>query len=105
MQSTPVISSTQNTLLMTNAIQTVLKFPPLFQFAKRKAREKIIKKGEVIGVNWNEEKSKLSKATDWTQRINDLKKQDLVYPDYYTKPFHAYDQVRKFIDQTEWALE
>lgn len=101
MQSTSVISTTQNTLLFTNAIQTVLKFPPLFQYAKRKARETIIKKGEAIGVHWNEEKSKLSKATEWTQRVNDLENQNLVYPDYYTKPFHAYDQVRIFVYQFE----
>lgn len=73
-------------------LNTVFSIKPLFNIAKTKAREKMIKQGADIGVNWNDNKSILEKDFDKLLKNYDNLYKNLDYPDYYLKPFHAYEE-------------
>ena len=57
------------------------------------ARKSIIQQGESIGVNWDLlTKKDFSNIDRLTALFDSLSSPDLNYPDYYLKPFHAYDE-------------
>jgi len=74
-------------------IETAFSVKPLWKLASSKAREGIIKNGASMGVNWNERvqyyDENKAKLEDLYGKLVD-KAVDL--PDYYLKPFHAYDE-------------
>ena len=56
------------------------------------ARQKIADRGPSIGVDQASEVAKLKAAVpDWEQILCDTQDSSVGYPEYYTKPFHAYD--------------
>ena len=59
----------------------------------------MIKRAKSIGVDWHEEVkhlrsrgTKLDFAPVWERELEQIQNPDLIYPDYYLKPFHAYEQ-------------
>ena len=74
-------------------IETAFSVKPLWKLASSKAREGIIKNGQSMGVDWNERvkyyDENKSKLEDLYGKLVD-KSVDL--PEYYLKPFHAYDE-------------
>jgi len=73
-------------------LNTIFSIKPLYNIAKSKARDKMIQQGANIGVNWNENKRLLEKDFDKLQKNYDNLNNNLNYPEYYLKPFHAYDE-------------
>lgn len=69
----------------------VLGIKPLFNFAKQRARKMMIQRAETIGVPWMAESQQLQ-ARDWTADFAAVHNPNLQYPDYYLKPFHAYEE-------------
>lgn len=69
----------------------ILGIKPLFAFAKKRARNMMIQRAETIGVPWREEADRLQ-ARDWSEDFATVHNPALQYPDYYLKPFHAYDE-------------
>jgi ubiquinone/menaquinone biosynthesis C-methylase UbiE len=77
--------------LRSQVINQILSFKPLAQFAKQQARQMMIKRAASIGVNWLEDSATLA-ARDWDADWAQVHNPDLVYPEYYLRTFHAYDQ-------------
>jgi len=91
--------------LASRLVNGVLAVKPLANLAKHQARTMMIKRAETIGVYWREEVKALrsrhpSHATvsdaelspDWEADLARIQNPDLTYPDYYLRPFHAYDE-------------
>ncbi|MBF2097994.1 MAG: class I SAM-dependent methyltransferase [Gloeomargaritaceae cyanobacterium C42_A2020_066] len=68
-----------------------LGIKPLAAAAKHQARTMMINRAEQIGVPWRQRAAELQ-ARDWTEEFQRVHNPDVTYPDYYLKPFHAYDQ-------------
>ncbi|CAI5482663.1 unnamed protein product [Closterium sp. Yama58-4] len=97
-------ASTMN--LMTSAINAIFGFQPFFRFAAGKAREMMVKRGDAIGFPWAPRLAEL-KRHDWdeelrlvaaTSRVPRDASGEYVYPEYYTKPFHAYEKGNLSLD-------
>lgn len=80
-------------------INGILAIAPLANVIKRQARSMMIQRAEAIGVNWrNEVRELLSRGGEldfdpiWEQELEQIQNPDLTYPDYYLKPFHAYEK-------------
>jgi ubiquinone/menaquinone biosynthesis C-methylase UbiE len=87
----------------TKLINRLLKIKPLMEFAKSKARKMIIKRANLIGVNWNENVNNLQ-CHDWQKEIEMVENPDITYPSYYLQSFHAYDKGNMSWDAA-WELE
>lgn len=73
-------------------ISSVFKIRPLFQIARDKARSSMVERGSQIGVNWQENINQYqNNMSELQDRFNVLSSTSISYPDYYLKPFHAYD--------------
>ncbi len=77
--------------LASRVVNGILAIKPLFNLAKYQARQMMIKRAESIGVQWIQEAEKL-RSRDWTSDFDRVNNPDLVYPDYYLRPFHAYNE-------------
>ncbi len=56
------------------------------------ARQKILGRGALIGINQAEEVEALrSMVPSWDKQLEQVQDQSLTYPEYYVQPFHAYD--------------
>ncbi|NRB07035.1 MAG: class I SAM-dependent methyltransferase [Richelia sp.] len=72
-------------------VNGILAIKPLANFAKHQARQMIIKRAENIGVHWTQEVEKL-KARSWNSDFAQVQNPQVSYPEYYLKPFHAYEK-------------
>ncbi len=72
-------------------INGILDIKPLANFAKNQARSMMIKRAEKMGVPWRDNVEKL-RQHDWEAELEKVKNPNLIYPDYYLRSFHAYDQ-------------
>lgn len=85
--------------LASRLVNGILAIKPLAALAKHQARSMMIKRAESIGVYWRQEVQMLRSrgsqaefAPEWEAELAQVKNPDLTYPDYYLRPFHAYDQ-------------
>eukprot|EP00898_Chlorokybus_atmophyticus_P006399 jgi/Chlat1/6760/Chrsp50S06458 len=77
--------------LASSAVNTLFAFKPFFDLAKGQARSMMIKRGDVLGVSWESHLNGL-RSHDWDSELLRVQRKDLTYPEYYLKPFHAYDE-------------
>lgn len=77
--------------LASRFVNGVLAIKPLANLAKHQARQMMIKRAQKIGVNWLEEVQTLQ-ARDWQTDLAKVQNPKLSYPDYYFRPFHAYEK-------------
>lgn len=77
--------------LASRAVDGILAIKPLFNLAKYRARQMMIKRAESIGVAWREQATAL-RDRDWSSDFNQVNNPDLTYPAYYLRPFHAYTE-------------
>lgn len=85
--------------LLSTVVNQVLAIKPLWNFAKGRARKMMVKRAEAIGVPWRETVQQLQTrhteqgfSTEWQTELKAVQNSALVYPDYYTTSFHAYDE-------------
>lgn len=85
--------------LASRLVNGILAIKPLANLAKHQAREMMIKRAESIGVFWREEVKQLrSRGSQvefspvWEAELAQIQNTQLVYPEYYLRPFHAYEQ-------------
>lgn len=71
-------------------VNGVLAIKPLANLAKHQARQMMIKRAERIGVPWTQEVDTLQ-ARDWKADLAQVENPQLSYPEYYLRPFHAYE--------------
>ena len=83
-----------------------LALQPFFKFAASKAREMMIKRGDLIGFPWEPALRELKKH-DWDaevaavavdSRVPRQANGEFIYPEYYLKPFHAYENGNLSLD-------
>lgn len=84
--------------IISSFVNGLLSIKPLSNIAKQKAREMIINRAESMGVFWRKEVQELSSrgnsvdfSPEWEAELTQVKNANLTYPEYYLKPFHAYD--------------
>lgn len=77
--------------LASQFVNGLLSIKPLANFAKQQARSMIIKRAEKIGVPWRQTVQELQ-TQNWDSYWNKVQDSQITYPDYYLRPFHAYDQ-------------
>jgi ubiquinone/menaquinone biosynthesis C-methylase UbiE len=85
--------------LASRLVNGILAIKPLAALAKHQARTMMINRAESIGVYWRQEVkqlrsrgSQLEFAPEWDTELAQVKNHHLTYPDYYLRPFHAYEQ-------------
>lgn len=71
-------------------VNGLLSIKPLANFAKQRARTMMIQRAESIGVPWRQRVQEL-RQLDWETRLDRVRDPNLIYPDYYTTSFHAYE--------------
>ncbi|HEY9837699.1 MAG TPA: hypothetical protein V6D27_12475, partial [Vampirovibrionales bacterium] len=76
---------------LSHLINGLLAIKPLASFMKSKARKMMIARAENMGVPWTEEARSLQNR-NWDREFQQVQNPTLVYPDYYLREFHAYDQ-------------
>jgi ubiquinone/menaquinone biosynthesis C-methylase UbiE len=71
----------------------LLAIKPLAAVAKQQARKLMIQRAESIGVGWTKEVAALRARGEqnWEAELAQVQDPNLVYPDYYLRPFHAYN--------------
>ncbi|MEM6447808.1 MAG: class I SAM-dependent methyltransferase [Cyanobacteria bacterium P01_D01_bin.123] len=101
MTATSPLASPRLSVRLANALLAVR---PLAQLAKHQARSMMIRRAESIGVYWRDEVKVLQARQqnrdsrqpahhpDWDVELEQVRDCELTYPDYYLKPFHAYDR-------------
>lgn len=85
--------------LASQLINGILAIKPLANLAKHRARTMMIQRAESIGVYWRQEvKSLRSRGSQeefspgWQDDLKQVTTSDLVYPNYYVRSFHAYEE-------------
>jgi hypothetical protein len=85
--------------LASRIVNGILAIKPLADLAKHQARTMMINRAETIGVYWRQEVKDLRArgtqqefAPEWESDLAQITNFQLTYPDYYLRPFHAYEQ-------------
>jgi ubiquinone/menaquinone biosynthesis C-methylase UbiE len=85
--------------LASRMVNGILAIKPIAAIAKHQARTMMINRAESIGVYWRQEVKDLRArgsqaefASEWETELAQVKNPHLDYPEYYLRPFHAYDQ-------------
>ncbi len=77
--------------LASRLVNGALSIKPLAKLAKHQARKMMIQRAESIGVSWRQEAQALQ-ARNWDAELAQVQNPNLVYPEYYLRSFHAYDE-------------
>jgi ubiquinone/menaquinone biosynthesis C-methylase UbiE len=77
--------------LASRLVTGLLSIKPLADFARSRARKMMIERAEGMGIPWRKTAAELQ-GRDWSAELAQVENPNLVYPDYYLKPFHAYDR-------------
>lgn len=77
--------------LTSRLVNGLLAIKPLATLAKHQARQMMIKRAESLGVDWTQQVARLQ-SRDWQADLAAVQNPSLVYPDYYLRPFHAYEE-------------
>jgi len=72
-------------------VNRVLAIKPLYALAKHQARQMMIKRAEKIGVPWRKIVQEL-RSRNWEPDLAQVQNPQITYPDYYLRPFHAYEK-------------
>ena len=72
-------------------VNLLIRTKPLYALMKRQARQVLIKTAEKNGIPWRQAVAEFE-ASDLRDRLPAIADPNLTYPDYYQKPFHAYEE-------------
>ena len=72
-------------------VNVLIKTKPIYRIMQRQARQVLIKTAEKNGIPWRKNYQNLEQSGA-KDVLDSLTNPDLVYPDYYQVPFHAYDE-------------
>ncbi len=74
-------------------VESLFSIGPLFNRAKENARESMIEQGLKINVDWEADVKYLENSFNIIENdYNIIENKSLIIPNYYLKPFHAYDE-------------
>lgn len=77
--------------LLSRFINLLIQTRPIYSLMKNQARQVLIKTAEKNGIPWRKNYEALE-ASGAKQRLAEITNQNVVYPDYYKVPFHAYEE-------------
>jgi ubiquinone/menaquinone biosynthesis C-methylase UbiE len=77
--------------LLSQFVNLLIQTKPIYNLMKHQARQVIIKTAEKNGVPWRKNSETLA-ASGVNQRLTEIVDSNIVYPDYYQVPFHAYSE-------------
>jgi len=77
--------------LLSRFVNKLIQTKPIYRVMKTQARKVLIKTAEKNGIPWQETRSAFE-ASDIEHTLADIANPNITYPDYYQKPFHAYDE-------------
>lgn len=77
--------------LLSNFVNLLIQTKPVYKLMKNQARQVLIKTAEKKGVPWRKNYEVLE-ASGAKQLLTEVTNPDVVYPDYYKVPFHAYSE-------------
>lgn len=77
--------------LLSRFVNLLIQTKPIYSVMKSQARQVLVKTAEKNGIQWRENYKTLE-SSGVKQTLADITNPDIVYPDYYQVPFHAYDQ-------------
>ncbi len=77
--------------LLSRIVNRAIQTPALYALMKRQARQVMIKTAEKNDIPWRQTCVDLD-TPEMHQRMDKLVNPNLVYPDYYQVPFHAYSE-------------
>lgn len=77
--------------LVSRLVNGILAIAPIFNIAKQRARKMMIERAESMGVDWLQIAADLQKQ-DLDGELAQVQNPHLQYPEYYLKPFHAYEE-------------
>ncbi|MDZ8055639.1 MAG: class I SAM-dependent methyltransferase [Aulosira sp. ZfuVER01] len=72
-------------------VNLLIQTKPIYKLMKHQARQVLIKTAEKNGVPWRKNYEAL-KSSGVKQQLSQVTNPDVVYPDYYKVPFHAYSK-------------
>ncbi|NJK38056.1 MAG: class I SAM-dependent methyltransferase [Oscillatoriales cyanobacterium RM2_1_1] len=75
--------------LITRLINGILAVDPLANWIKHQARQMMVKRAEKLGIPWQQQVETLL-GRNWDLEFTQVTRPDLIYPQYYLQPFHAY---------------
>lgn len=81
--------------LLSRVVNLLIGTPPLYRLMKSQARRVLIKTAENNGIPWRENYQQLSQAVaaqGGELLLRQVGNPAVTYPDYYQRPFHAYEQ-------------
>jgi SAM-dependent methyltransferase len=76
---------------LSQVVNVLIKTKPIYALMKQQARQVLIQTAEKNGVPWRQT-VKEWQTTELQQQFVAINNPNVVYPDYYKVPFHAYDQ-------------
>ncbi|MBD2294849.1 class I SAM-dependent methyltransferase [Anabaena sphaerica FACHB-251] len=77
--------------LLSQFVNLLINTKPIYSLMKQQARQVIIKTAEKNGVPWRKNYENLE-ASGIKEKLTELVNPNVVYPDYYKVPFHAYSE-------------
>ncbi|KAK7263730.1 hypothetical protein RJT34_31324 [Clitoria ternatea] len=76
---------------LSRTVQALISFRPLYSVLKLVARRVLISTAEKNNIPWKEMTKEVLESEVYGE-VDSIQNQSIVYPDYYFKPFHAYDE-------------
>eukprot|EP00262_Sarcandra_glabra_P020353 TRINITY_DN8059_c0_g1_i1.p1 TRINITY_DN8059_c0_g1~~TRINITY_DN8059_c0_g1_i1.p1 ORF type:complete len:368 (-),score=53.30 TRINITY_DN8059_c0_g1_i1:192-1295(-) len=76
---------------LSRLVGALLSFKPLYSLMKLGARQVFISTAEKTNIPWREMTKEILESQVYKE-MESIQNPSLVYPDYYLKPFHAYDE-------------
>ena len=77
--------------LLSRCVNLMIQTKPIYALMKHQARQVLIKTAEKKGIPWRENYEKFQ-ASGIKEKLKEVTNPDIVYPDYYQVPFHAYSE-------------
>ena len=77
--------------LLSRFVNLLIKTKPIYKIMQGQARRVLIQTAEKNGIPWRKNYQELE-ASGAKDLLESITNRDLVYPDYYQVPFHAYDE-------------
>ncbi|MGB7249768.1 MAG: class I SAM-dependent methyltransferase [Phormidesmis sp.] len=77
--------------VLSRFVNLLIQTKPIYRVMKSQARRVLIQTAEKNGIAW-QENYKALEASGAKQTLTDIANPNIVYPDYYQVPFHAYDE-------------
>ncbi|XP_043700764.1 uncharacterized protein LOC122651444 [Telopea speciosissima] len=76
---------------LSRLVGAVISFKPLYSILKLGARQVLIRTAEKSNIPWREMTREIMESQVY-EEMDRIQDPSIVYPDYYLKPFHAYDE-------------